>query len=86
MVANQFPGHSLEQQNDGLPLFGESGIECRKDGPTKVILTFNEPVQAIDGTPDANEVRIRKETIKRTHHRGAYKEDVRSRRVSRNQN
>lgn len=25
MVANQFPGHSLEQQNDGLPLFGESG-------------------------------------------------------------
>ena len=25
MVTNQFPGHSLEQQNDGLPLFGESG-------------------------------------------------------------
>ena len=25
MVANHFPGQSLEQQNDGLPLIGESG-------------------------------------------------------------
>lgn len=45
----------------GIPLAldnAQSTIECRKDGPTEIVLTFSEPVKARDGTLDASEVNL----------------------------
>ena len=41
-----------------LPLHPASsaGVECRKGGPTKVVLTFSKDVMAADGTVDGTEV------------------------------
>jgi hypothetical protein len=42
--------------------FVNSG-ECRRGGPTKLVFTFSEPVQAADGTPDASEVELSAGTV-----------------------
>lgn len=44
----------------GLPLSPSSsaGVECRKDGPTKVILAFSREIMAADGMPDGTEVAL----------------------------
>lgn len=36
----------------------EPAVEPRQGGPTRVVLTFNEPVRAADGSIDANELTI----------------------------
>ena len=42
-----------------LPLDPVSaGVECRAGGPTTIVVTFNTPVVAADGTPDGTEVSL----------------------------
>ncbi|MHC4444879.1 MAG: dockerin type I domain-containing protein [Planctomycetota bacterium] len=42
-----------------LPLDPSSAaIECRADGPTKVILTFSDNIQVNDGVPDCSEITL----------------------------
>jgi hypothetical protein len=45
------------------PSPGQAAVECRKDGPTTVVLTFNRDVMAADGTPDATEVALSSGTV-----------------------
>jgi hypothetical protein len=41
-----------------LPLSGAAGIEPRKNGPTKIVVSFDEDIYAADGTPSTNEVSL----------------------------
>lgn len=41
-----------------LPLQGAPGIECRVGGPTQLVLTFSEPVSALDGAMDFTELEL----------------------------
>ncbi len=49
----------------GLPLDPpeQAGVETRSGGPTRVILTFTDPVKAIDGVPDHTEVHLSAGTL-----------------------
>ena len=44
-----------------MPLVG--GVECRAGGPEQIILVFNEPILAADGTPDGTEVSLSAGTL-----------------------